>query len=69
MDDLELKKNGEGYNDPTAYEGITRAMRNDPEREKVYKLIGCINRICELSGFSLEERVVLKNDKTGRIWR
>ena len=25
--------------------------------------------ICELSGFHIEERIIVKDKKTGRIWR
>lgn len=63
------RKNAEGYDDPTAYEGIKRAERSkDEERETIAKLIGCIRRVCELSGYTLENRVSLKNIKTGKVW-
>lgn len=59
--------NGEGYPDPTAYEAIERADNADYERFR--KLLGCILRVCELAGFSLEERIVVKDNRNGRIWR
>ena len=63
------RKNAEGYDDPTAYEGVKRADRSrEDERETVAKLMGCIRRVCELSGYTLENRVVLKNIKTGKLW-
>lgn len=65
--DRELKKNAEGYSDPTAYKAIKNLEFNEiGERRR--KLIGCIYRICELSGFSLESRVKLKDVKTGKIF-
>lgn len=64
--DRELRKNGEGYPDPTAYEAIRRA---DGDVVKFRKTIGAIRRICELAGYDLEEHVVLKDRKTGRVWR
>lgn len=68
MDDRELRKNGEGYDDPTAYEAIKNA-EHTYEAERFYKVIGCILRICELSGYSLEEHIVLRDKRTGRVWR
>ena len=76
--DRELKKNGEGYEDPTAYEAIVNVEKHTPynrtktydsDRDRHFKLLGCIFRICELSGFTVEERIVLKDNKTGKIWR
>lgn len=59
-------KNCEGYNDPTAYE----AMKNLSEEErKFHKLLRTIYTICELSDFEIGERIVLKDKKTGRIWK
>lgn len=78
MVDNELMKDGSGYNDPTAYAAIKNIEGEDPnaalmeyakEYEKYQKLVGCILRICELSDFHLEERLVLKDKKTGRIYR
>ena len=62
----ELKKNDEGYNDPTAYEVIKKA---DPDARKRYRLIGCILRICELSGYTIEGRITLRDIKTGKIYK
>lgn len=67
-------KNGEGYTDLTAYEGITNAEKHfhrvsAEDRERHKKLLGCIFRICELSDFSIEERIVVRDKKTGKIWR
>ena len=66
-DDKLSKKNAEGYPDPTAYYGIKQAEYNEAN-ERHYKLLGAIFRICELAGFRVEERIVLKDIKTGRVW-
>lgn len=63
--DNDLKKNGEGYNDPTAYKGIKYA---ESDRDRHSKTIGCILRICELSGYYMESRIVLRDKKTGKVW-
>lgn len=63
--DRELKRNGEGYPDPTAYEAIIRAEAD----ERFHKLLYAIRDICELSGFTIEDRIVIRDKNTGKIWR
>lgn len=58
-------KNKEGYPDPTAYKAIENMERN----ERFRKLLHTIFDICEMSGFHLEGRIVLRDKKTGRVWR
>lgn len=65
MNDRELKKNGSGYPDPTAY----KAIKNLEDDERFYKCIHTIFHICELAGFEVEERLTLKDKKTGKVWR
>ena len=65
-EEKELKVNGSGCPDPTAYEAI---MRAEVDAERHRKLIGCLLRICELSDFSLEERIVVRDKRTGKVWR
>ena len=64
--DEDLKKNNEGYPDPTPYQAIKNI---EYEYERHHKLIGCSLRICELSGFEVRERIVLKDKRSGKIWR
>lgn len=56
----------EGYSDPTAYEAIKNTEADD---ERFHKLLNTIFTICELSGFHLEERIILKDTQTGKVWR
>ncbi len=62
----DLKKNQSGYSDPTAYKAIIQA---DKDVDKLNKLIHSIRDICDLAGFEIEERIILKDKKTGKIWR
>lgn len=62
----ELKKNGEGYPDPTAYEAIKRV---DPTARKRYRLIGAILRICELAGYEVVGRIELRDVETGKVYK
>lgn len=61
-------KNAEGYNDPTAGIAITY-VEKDREAERHRKLIGCLLRVCEMAGFRVEERIVVKDLRTGKVWR
>lgn len=61
-----LRKNGSGYYDPTAFDAIETI---DKEDLKFQKLLKTIKYTCELAGFQIEGRIVLKNRKTGRIWK
>lgn len=67
--------NKEGYPDPTAYQAITKAdadlveARMTDEEERFKKLLYIIKDICKLADFELAERVVLKDKKTGKVWR
>ena len=67
MGDNDLRKNAEGYSDPTAYEALRKIERGDDERFR--KLLDTIFTICDLSGFHIEERIVIKDKKTGKVWR
>lgn len=60
------RTNHEGYSDPTAYEAIKNTEADD---ERFHKLLNTIFTICELSGFRLEERIILKDTQTGKVWR
>lgn len=62
----EVKKNGSGYYDPTAFEAIKHI---DSESERFRKLLETIFKICELSDFHVEDRIVVKDKRTGKVWR
>ena len=59
------RRNGSGCFDMTAYE----AIRNIDDEAKFKKLLETIFNICELSGFHLENRLELRDKKTGKVWR
>lgn len=63
--DKGLKYNAEGYVDPTAYKAIKRAEADD----RFNKFLSVIFDVCELSGYHLEERIVVKDLRTGEIRR
>lgn len=56
--------NHEHYPDPTAY----KALENI-ERERITKLIKQLKSIIKENEFELAERIVLKDKRTGKIYR
>ena len=56
-----IRKNGSGYFDSTAYQAIKNIESED---DRFHKVLDTIFNICELSGFHLEERIVLKDKNT-----
>lgn len=60
---------GRSHNDPTADRAIGNTYREQLEDDKFKKCIGTIRYICDLAGFKIEGRIVLRSKKTGRIWR
>lgn len=71
--DMDVKKdphfNGSGYYDPTAFKAISSVDRDAKTEAAVKKLLATIFYICDLAGFHLENRLELKDKKTGKIWR
>jgi len=65
MRDDDIRVNGEGYSDPTAYQ----VLKREQEEERFRRLMATIFYICENAGFHIEERLVIKDKRTGRIWR
>ena len=63
------KLNASGCKDLTAYQALKNIEAEEKAEARYKKLLGTIFSICELSGFHLEDRIVLKDKKTGKIWR
>lgn len=59
------KKNSEGYSDPTTY----AALKNIEDGERVAKLIRTLTYICGLAGYTVESRIVLRDKRTGKVWK
>lgn len=71
MAEYGINKNCEGYSDPTAFQGIKNATQaaNDPDAVRVSRFIGSIRDLAALSGFDIMNRIVLRDQKTGREFR
>lgn len=62
------KRNKSGCLDLTAYEAIRRADI-ELEHERLHKMIDILHTVCELNDFHIMEHVVLKDKRTGKVWR
>ena len=62
----DFRENKSGCYDPTAYKAI---MRNDEERRKFHKALNALYKVCDSHGFIFEERIILKDKKTGKVWK
>lgn len=60
------KRNQSGANDPTAYKAISNT---DMDLRRFRKALNALYNVCDKYGFYFDERVVLKDKKTGKIWR
>lgn len=62
----ELKRNGFGYVDPTAEIALKNVIA---EENRVSNIIKEMKAIAIDAGFEVAERIVLRDKKTGTIWR
>lgn len=62
----DLRKNGSGCSDPVACKAIKKV---DAERERLTRLLDVIFTICDYAGFHVEDRIKLKDKKTGKVWK
>lgn len=71
-----LRFNGSGCYDPTAYKAITNVIKETnikanikAENEKFQEFLHELFDLCDDYGFHLEERIVVRDRKSGKIWR
>lgn len=62
------KRNKSACLDKTAYEAIRRADV-EYEHDRLHKMLYLLHKVCELNDFHIEERVVLKDKRTGKVWK
>lgn len=64
------RKNAEGYADLTAYNGMKKVVREEDDADKrAFELVGVLKFIIRAAGFELTERIQLKDNRTGRVYR
>lgn len=69
MADRDLKRNIEGYVDPTAYAALKSISRDEKVERKAAYVISIIKFIARESGFDLINRVELRHKQSGRTFR
>lgn len=68
--DDDIRKNASGYSDPTAYQAIKNVDNVSlEESDRFHNLLDILFYITELAGFEIEGRIVLKDTRTGKVWR
>lgn len=65
--DHDLKYNGSRCLDLTAYDAIKKIEAD--ELDRFNKLLAIIKGTCEIAGFKIENRIVLKDVRTGKVWK
>ena len=60
------KLNNSGCLDLTPYKAIVNVEK---EEKRLRKLLKTIFYICDLAGYHVEERIVLKDKRNGKVWR
>lgn len=72
---MNIHKNAEGYADPTvgqAEKNLRNAQKMRETSDKaatVCLLAHTVRQIAELAGFEVVERIILREKKTGKVWR
>lgn len=61
--------NASGCKDLTAYQALRNVEADEKAEARYKKLLATIFSICELAGFHVKDRIVLKDKRTGKIWR
>lgn len=67
---MDMRRNSEGYYDPTAYECIKDIIREEQEIAKLnHKVIQSFRLLVDLAGFEIVGRVTLKYKESGKVFK
>ena len=70
MPDYGIRKNSQGYNDPTAYAALWKIRQEElTQQQRVSELIRVLRYIINKSGFELISRIELREKRTGKEFR
>ena len=70
MPDYGIKRNSEGYSDPTAYAALYKIAQEEYEQSRrVAELVRVLKYIIDKSGFELTARIELREKRTGKEFR
>lgn len=62
--------NKEKYSDPTAEEAIGHVMKEEKKNEdaRIHIVIKIFKLVLQLAGMEMEERIKIRDKRTGKIW-
>lgn len=60
--------NCEGYSDETHFEADDK-IEYERQRRRVAGVIKHLMYVCNLAGYHVESRIVLRDKRNGRVWR
>lgn len=70
MPDYGIKKNSEGYTDPTAHAALRNIIQEENEQQRrVSELVGVLKFIIDKAGYDLIARIELRDRRTGKEYR
>lgn len=70
MPDYGMRRNCEGYSDPTAYAALSKIRQEEIEQQRrASELIYVLKYIINKAGFELVARIELRDRRTGKEFR
>ena len=63
----DFKRNKSGYKDPCAYKAIYNVDRE--QQDKYDAVMDSIEKVCEQANFEIIDQIILRDKKSGRVWR
>jgi hypothetical protein len=70
MPDYGIKKNKEGYSDPTAHAAMRNILQEESDQlRRVSDLVGVLKYIIDKAGFDLIARIEIRDRRTGKEYR
>ena len=70
MPDYGMRRNCEGYSDPTAYAALSKIRQEEIEQQRrASQLIYVLKYIIDKAGFELVARIELRDRRTGKEFR
>ena len=70
MPDYGIKKNHEGYPDPTAFAALSKVEKEEQEQQRrVSDLVKVLKGLIDFAGFELIARIELRDKRTGKEYR
>ncbi len=70
MKSKELSTNGSGYHDPTMGEALKSILSDNKNRDKqVHQAIKIVKNLLGLWGMGVENRIHIRDKKTGKVYR